>query len=274
MMLRGEFDYLPINKFYARIPANMKKSQKDSPSITYQSPKHELWAAYKKLQQLASNLKKEKATPPEPKRVKLDWHQQLSKTIKKVEAQLQEKEEQTRLLQEKIDSLENLWQKKQKRLEEEFEEEKAWREKKLQKEEEEERFVLEMKRRRLERELEEKEKDWQEREKDYQKLREETVNFPKVLEAEKEKVSKETTVRLEKEFVQEKEMLLQKHQAKRQLLEQIIENLKAKVKEQEQQLKMLNGQLAGAHQKIKELAVAALETRRPKEEKSSVETTS
>ena len=213
----------------------MKQDKKSS--VSYKSPKNEIWAAYKKLKK-----QKPSPTPTPALRPKLDWRQQLLSSIKKFDDQLQTKQEElTSLeeqiekaqkdlekahqikikaqtlneLEERIEALEKLWSRKQKQLEEDFEEEKAWQEKKLNKENEEKRFILEMKRRQLEQEISEKEKDWQKKEKEYQKLKEESETFPKTLE-------------------------------------------------QEIQIKMLNGQLSSTHQKMKELAVAALEAKRPK----------
>lgn len=275
-------------------------TESNQSSINYHSPKNEIWTAYKELQK---QLEAQKSGPtvvqeglPMAAKTQVDWRQQLLKAVKQLDAQVQEKEEELSFLQdkiakakeelentyqikvkaqtfnelgEKINSLENLQQRRQKQLEEEYKQEKSWREKRLEKEEEEKKFELELKRRQLEQELDQKQRDWEKKEQHYQELQQETAGFPERLQKVEEKAGKETAACLEREFAQEKAMLSQKHESDQKLSGQQIKNLQEKVKEQEQQIKALGAQLSDAHQRIKELAVAALESKRPREEKPS-----
>lgn len=262
----------------------MKKD--DLGAVNFRSPKQELWTAYKQLRQLLEEKKDEKTLQPAGK--KLDWRQQLLKGVKELEVQLQEREEELISfeekiakakkelenlyqikaraetladLEEKIDSEENLWQRRKKQLEEEFSQEKAWKKTRLEKEEEEKRFLLEIKRRQLEQEMAQREKEWQKKQKHYQELQEEAARFPQVLEEEREKAAKGMKAELGKDFAQEKEILVQKHQAEERLLQQEVKNLLEKVRSEEQQIKLLASQLSEAHQRIKEMAVVALEAK-------------
>lgn len=264
--------------------------QNSQSTVSYRSSKQEIWAAYKELKQLWEKQKKEKTAPLPVSKV--DWRQSILEAVSQLEARFQKREEEIGFLQEEIvkakeeleklyqikakaqtlidleektASLQNFWQRKQKQLEEEFEQEKVWHQKRIEKEDEEERFNLELKRRRIEQEIDQKEKGWQEKEKHYQALQREVERFPKVLEREKEQISKELTVQLTKESAREKETMAQKHEAAQSLLEQEIKNWQEKAKAQEQQIKLLVNQLSEAHQRIKEMAVAALERKGPKE---------
>jgi len=256
-------------------------SEQDLFSLSYRDSKSNLWDAYKQMKGMLGQKK------GEPTKANGGWQQQMLNIVKDLDLQFQEKkdtlasfEEQLAAvkedlekthqikvkaqtleeLEEKIGSLETFWQRKRKQLEEEFEQEKDWRQKRLDREEEEKRFGLKLKRRRVEQQLEQK---------DYQQLQQELAKFPKILEDEKKKIEKETAARLEKDFEQEKIVSGQEYQSSKKLLEQQIVNLEGQVKRQGQEIAGLNGQLNSAHQKIKEMAIAALEIKVPTSEKQT-----
>lgn len=265
-------------------------SEQDVFSLSYRDSKSELWDAYKQMKEMLRQKKDgaQPSKPPmlsKPTKTNGDWQQQMLNIVKDLDLQFQEKkdtlisfEEQLTAvkedlekahqikvkaqtleeLEEKIGSLETFWQRKRKQLEEDFEQEKDWRQKRLDREEEEKRFGLKLKRRRVEQQLEQK---------DYQQLQQEIAKFPKILEEEKQKIEKEAIARLGKDFEQEKMVSGQEHQSSKKLLEQQIANLEMRVKNQEQEIGGLNRQLDSAHQKIKEMAIAALEIKAPASEK-------
>ncbi len=258
-------------------------SEQDLLSLSYKDSKSDLWSAYKQMKTMLGQKKSGAlplAEPTKPAKTSPDWQQEVLGIIKNLDLQFQEKKEalasleeqvaetkeelqrshqieikaQTlEELEEKIKALEALSQRRKKQLEEDFEQEKAWRQKRLDREEEEKRFGLKLKRRRVEQQLEQK---------DYQQLQQEIAKFPKILEQEKQKIEKETAARLEKDFEQEKTLLTQEHQSSKKLLEQQIANLEMQAKNQGQEIAGLNGQLNSAHQKIKEMAIAALEIKK------------
>lgn len=268
------------------------QSQSSTGEVSFRSPKQEIWAAYKEFKETAGKSKDSNHPPSLP--TQADWQGQLLKTIRQLDSQLQEKRTELDLsetqiiqakkelekiyqvkikkqtleeLEEKIADLENSWKRKQKQQEEEFNQEKLWGQKRVEKEIEEKRFLLEMKLRQLDQEIGQKEKDWEEKEKHYQKLQQEVAAIPSLVQKEVEKARQETTKYLEKEFNQEKILFTQKQQSEQQLLEQQVKNWQQRSKEQEEQIRSLVESIETAHQKIKELAVAALESQRPKEEK-------
>lgn len=263
--------------------------------VSFRSPKQEIWAAYKELKETAGKSKDSNYSSSLP--TQADWQGQLLKTVRQLDSKLQEKRTELDLLEtqiiqakkelekiyqvkikkqtleeleERIADLENSWKRRQKQQEEEFNQEKVWGQKRVEKEIEEKRFLLEMKLRQLDQEIGQKEKDWEEKEKHYQELQQEVAAVPSLLQKEVEKARQEATKYSEKEFNQQKALSIQKQQSEQQLLKQQVENWQQKAKEQEEQIKSLKESLEAAHQKIKELAVAALESQRPKEEKAAV----
>lgn len=267
----------------------MDKTAPAKSNISYKSSKSALWQAYKELQQKQTVVVPQ--VPPIELPLKMtklpesDWKKELWEQVKKLERQLEEKQEEKNLveeeinkakkeldqlfgikaraqtlaaLEEKIVSAETSFARRQKQTDEEYRQEKNWRLARLEKEAAEREFELEMKRRRLEKELQEKEKEWRQKDKQWQEMEAQITAFPKQSAKEVEQAVREAEAKLKAEFGQERQLAEQEYQMQVKLLGQQVKNLLETIKSLENQNRNLGQQLSETQDRLKQLAVAAL----------------
>lgn len=163
-----------------------------------------------------------------------------------------------RNLHEKIDEERRDWERRKVQLEKEDCDDAKWQKDRLEAELVQRKWEFQKDLDKRLSDLEEKERALNETSKEYDELKKKVSEIPVILAEENVNKEKQVKEELTKEFANDKIILVQKHEFEKNLLEQRISDLEARLKMQNSEAESLRNQLAKVQEQIKEMAVAAL----------------
>ena len=177
--------------------------------------------------------------------ISLEWEKEKKEREEDIEEQ--DTEEAKRRKREK-EEYGYAFKREQQLAKDKFEDDKAKIEKEIQ-----------IKKEQMEKELTEREKQVAGREGELNELQEKVRAFPKEMETAVSKAIKDTTEGIKLEAKNREELLIKEFDGERNVLTTRIESFEKRVKEQDEQIAKLSGQLENSYQKVQDIAVKAIE---------------
>ncbi|OQB74897.1 MAG: hypothetical protein BWX89_00253 [candidate division TA06 bacterium ADurb.Bin131] len=201
-------------------------------------------------------------------RKKQEFEEEMARRKEEIEQQLQQMQEAKKIEEEKHKEEMKEQEAEEKKRREREKEEYIYnfnRQKKIEMDrlqDEKEKLEKEFKQRmqEKEKELSEKEQKLSEKEEELNLLRKKVDNFPKEIEAITNRVIKETTEKLQKEFATTEALMKKDFAGERNVFLARIESMEKTIKQQEQEIEKLSRQLESAYKRIEDIAVKTVAT--------------